>query len=415
MNRRELLKNGFCLTGGLWLSQLGLAQKALAATDNHQRPQFLVQLVLNNGWHTSLSVDPWILPQRLDEKDAFIEYLDNEVFRQGEINLGPAMASMQKFAPQLNIINGIFLSASDNGHSAAQIYSTTGKGSGEAASIAAEYALSKEKSILGVLSKGSLYKGSSAVPFTSVGDLKAISTDDSIDLEFRNPTSVISKALLSKRANLPKFTAMNEEIQKLAAQKITLNDGHYIAAAFKEGLANSSSYMVEADSGTLDSHSDHPGNHMRAQKNMWEQIANIISAFKEVEYEAGVSLFDLTTFFITSDFSRTPALDSSKGTNHNPLNNSAVIIGPGFKGNSTFGASRVVPSYESANGASYLIAQMVDLKTGEILKNKESAKTNGTLIRPETVIATLADALKIQRNIFSPVTEEEPSIKKLLK
>ncbi len=122
-----------------------------------------------------------------------------------------------------------------------------------------------------MLSKGSLYKGSSAVPFTSVGDLKAISTDDSIDLEFRNPTSVISKALLSKRANLPKFTAMNEEILKLAAQKIALNDGHYIAAAFKEGLANSSSYTVEADSGTLDSHSDHPGNHMRAQKGMWEQ------------------------------------------------------------------------------------------------------------------------------------------------
>jgi hypothetical protein len=86
-----------------------------------------------------------------------------------------------------------------------------------------------------------------------------------------------------------------------------------------------------------------------------------------------------------------------------------------LKSNTVYGASRVIRAAESANGRSYLIAQCVDLKTGEVLKTKADAKLRGTLLKPEHVISTLADAMGVQRNIFSAIPPEVPSIQLLIK
>jgi hypothetical protein len=414
MKRRELIKNSFYMSGGLWLSQFAMLNKALA--DGNQNPeippQFFVQIVLSTGWHTSLSVDPWILPKRLDETDAFIEYIDSDVLRIGNINMGPAMASLKAFAPNMNVVNGIFLSANDIGHSAAQNYMVSGRGTGEAASLAGEFELSQDPSVFGVIKNSEFYTASKIVDSSSIKEIETPPMATMEDIPFQNADSVIAKAMNSKKQNAAKLESYFSEITKLQSAKVDVKPAHYIATAFKSNLAASSAYTIL---GYLDTHSDHPVTHLKNQTTMWVEIAEFLNAFKAVEYKNGQSMYDMTTFFITSDFSRTPALDSSKGTNHNPMNNSAVIIGPGFKGNTTFGASRVVPAAESANGTSYLIAQMVDLSTGEILKNKLDAQARGTLIKPETIISTLATGLKIQRNIFTPISESEPAINLILK
>ena len=58
---------------------------------------------------------------------------------------------------------------------------------------------------------------------------------------------------------------------------------------------------------------------------------------------------------------------------------------------------------------------MVDLATGDIMTSKADAQKRGTLIRPENVIATLAESLKVQRNIFPPIGTDVTTIRNLLK
>jgi len=410
MKRREFLQKGslLTLTSGL-LPHLSFSN-ALAAYD--QTPQFFVQVFLSSGWHTSLSVDPWIKAVRPKETDAFIEYRSDELIQAGQIFLGPAMKSMTPFAQQLNIINGIFINANDNGHLAAEVYMQTGKGNGQYGSIAVESELSNQMSPLGVLFNSNVYKGNSSIDTYQISDLSNLKAQLSSHSNFDNTHSPIYKAMTKLAQNSDKIKNYNDQVSQLRASGTSIEDGHLIALSFKNNLANNSCYTISKN---LDSHSNHEGTHLSEQVKAWEDVAKLLSTFKSIEWNNGKSMYDVTTFYITSEFSRTPALNPSKGTDHNPLNNSAVIIGPGFKGNSVFGASRVVTADESTSGTSYLIAQMVDLKTGEIINNKQSAKQNGHLIKPETIIATLASGLNIQRNIFPPISIDEKGIDLLLK
>ncbi len=413
MKRRDFLQSGFSLTSGLWLSQFLMGNQAYANTNETTAPRFFVEISISGGWHTNLAMDPWLAETRLDESDVFVEYRSDEVFRSGNIALGPAMKSLQNYASKMNIINGIFVSPTDGGHQAAEIYGTTGRGDGTSGTFAVEYELYRDPSPLGVVSSGNLYTGQSAVNTVNILNLANMTAEVSPDLPFQNPTSPIAKAMQVQKNNLEKF----KEFQRiLATQKLTdpnLGNGQIAAAAFKSGLAATASLPL--NEANLDTHSNHPGAHLTGLTAMFDKLKNILTAFEKTEYANGQSLFDLTTFYITSEFSRTPALDGSKGTNHNPLNNSAIIISPDFKGNQVFGASRVVPKAESANGTSYLVAQMVDLATGDIMKSKADAQKRGTLIRPENVIATLAESLKVQRNIFPPIGTDVTTIRNLLK
>ena len=149
MKRRDFLSSGMQLTGSLWLSQFLGAANAMAQTT--LAPRFFVEIIVSGGWHTSLAMDPWLAATRLDEKDAFIEYREDQVIRNGNIALGPAMLSLNRFAPKMNIINGIFISATDGGHEAAEIYGTTGRGDGLAGTFAVEYELSRNASAMGIV------------------------------------------------------------------------------------------------------------------------------------------------------------------------------------------------------------------------------------------------------------------------
>jgi hypothetical protein len=414
MNRRYFLKSSGVLTTSFLLSEITFLKNAFA--DGSAQPginPFFVEIVMDGGWHTSLSLDPWINPIRLDEKDAFIEYRHDELIKEGSIYMGPAMASLRPYASKLNIINGIFVSPTDGGHAAAQVYMMSGKGSGVAAAFCAEYELNHEPSAFGVLFNGELYTGASNVTSTSIESLKQLQSASSFSAPFQNPQSPITKAFQVNQiysSNIETFKKLNADF--IAGGK-TQNEGSLIADAFKSGLASAASLKI--NEGSMDTHSSHPVNHLKVQTANFEKIKAVFDSFQAIEWKDGQSMFDATTFYITSEFSRTPALDASKGTNHNPLNNSAIIIGPKFKGNTVFGSSRIVTSAESPNNQSYLVAQMVDLATGEILKSKADAQARGSLIRPENIIATLAEGLGVQRNIFSAIEMDVKSISSLLK
>lgn len=411
MKRRTFLKNGLLLTGAAYASQFMLPQRVFAS--GMARPQFFLQITISGGWHTSLSVDPWIKAARPSEKDAFIEYRADEILKEGNLFLGPAMQSMRSFAPQMNIINGIYMSSTDSGHIANEVYMHSGSGTGHYGALVVEHELVDQEYPLGVLTNALVYSGGSAVTSSQVAILENLSPAADTSSPFDNPDSPVVKAQKVLTENAQKITDFNQARKNLQSQGIALTYSHSIALAYRYGLA-ANAYLSLA-TGNLDTHASHEYAHKEVQTQSWDQVAELLNAFKQVEWESGVSMYDLTTFYITSEFSRTPALNAAKGTDHNPLNNSAVIIGPGFKGNTTFGASRLVTGAESANGASYLIANMVNLQSGEIITNKDDAKAKGHLIKPETIIATLAEGLGIQRNIFPVVNQQEQAIRKILK
>ncbi|MES2800880.1 MAG: DUF1501 domain-containing protein [Bdellovibrionota bacterium] len=411
MKRRDFLKNGMLLTGSAALAPF-LSTQNLFASQN-QAGKFFLQVSFTGGWHTSLSLDPWLATERPSEKDAFIEYRADQILKEGQLFFGPAMQSMRPFASQLNIINGIYISSNDSGHESAEIYMNSGSGSGHFGAIAVEHELVDQQYPLGVLSSSDVYKGQSAVSSSNISLLSNLETKNVVISEFDDPNSPIVQSQLVISQNAVKIQSYNQAISALAAGGVTLTDGHRIALAYRHGLAANAFYSIFE--GYLDTHAAHEGNHLTRQAQNWEELATLLNSFKQIEWSNGQSMYDVTTFYVTSEFSRTPALNAAKGTDHNPLNNSALIIGPGFKGNTVFGASRLVTSAESASGASYLVAQMVDMQTGALIKNKQDAKEKGQLIKPETIIATLAEGLGVQRNIFPVINENEKAIRQILK
>jgi hypothetical protein len=411
MKRRDFLKNGMLLTGSAALAPFLSAQKLFA--QQAAPGKFFLQVSFSGGWHTSLSLDPWLAVERPIEKDAFIEYRADEIFKEGQLFLGPAMKSMRPFASQLNIINGIYISGNDTGHESSDIYMNSGSSGGHFGALAVEHELADQQYPLGVLNSFSLYKGQSSVSSNNVSVLSDLQPQNIVVSEFDDINSPIVQSQLVISQNAAKILSYNQGKAALAASGVGVTEGHKIALAYRSGLAANTFYTISR--GNLDTHSAHEGNHLTTQAQTWEEFANLLNSFKQIEWANGQSMYDVTTFYVTSEFSRTPALNASKGTDHNPLNNSALIIGPGFKGNTVFGGSRLVTGAESANAASYLVAQMVDMKTGAVITNKKEAKDKGQLIKPETIIATLAEGMGIQRNIFPVVGENEKSIRQILK
>ncbi len=148
---------------------------------------------------------------------------------------------------------------------------------------------------------------------------------------------------------------------------------------------------------TMDSHTSHEGNHLRAQKSAWEAVAKIFEIFKDTPYGQG-SLFDATTFVVTSEFSRTPFLNGAKGKDHNVHTNSVLVCGPSIRTGKVVGGSRVIPPQK---GASYLttrhVARPMNFSTGRALTTEEMVAYAGTnrdvrLIFPEDVMATVTEA-----------------------
>ncbi|MGZ3771499.1 MAG: DUF1501 domain-containing protein, partial [Bdellovibrio sp.] len=100
------------------------------------------------------------------------------------------------------------------------------------------------------------------------------------------------------------------------------------------------------------------------------------------------SLLSKTTFMIVSEFTRAPALNASRGKEHNPQANSVVIIGPKIKPGIT-GDIHLVTAEQARYGTSYLASTPIDKITEEPVMRKE----NAMIIRPENVIASVLTSM----------------------
>ena len=138
ITRREILKYSLNTSA---LSMLGLPLKSHAFELEHltDEPHFFVSVFFEGGWDITLGLDPWTKETLPSSTDMFIEYRAADVQTHSGIPLAPAAHSLGKFANRMSVVNGIFLSTSDNGHDASLNYMLNGRSS-QTANITVELA-----------------------------------------------------------------------------------------------------------------------------------------------------------------------------------------------------------------------------------------------------------------------------------
>jgi uncharacterized protein (DUF1501 family) len=197
-------------------------------------------------------------------------------------------------------------------------------------------------------------------------------------------------------------------MQEVAKGPTPLTKGHAIAAAFSSGLSGSVSLQV---SKFFDTHSDHPNNHMTTLKEAFTEVKDILDILTATP-GVGIqgSLLDQTTIIMVSEFTRTPALNASKGKDHNAQCNSAILMGPGIKPG-VIGGSKVVTRAETQIANPYLVGLPLDKKTLQPVTHREDA----FILRPESVAATVAQSMGCNPATISESLGQAPLLTPILR
>ena len=293
-------------------------------------------MVINipGGWDTTLGLDPWIADKRPDESELFIEYNKSEVYKQGDLYLGPAATPLKSYSNNLSVINGIFLSETDSGHDAAEKYMLTGS-TGHQSSMVLNFSDAiRSTSGLGVLTNYSLVRGSSISSSSAIEGISRAHSNRLTGAEFKSfsnaqgHSTALTKALKQMVGNAPNMEKLFDILddENYSGDTEVLDSALIAASAFRTNSSQFAELRVEPEGEGFDTHSNHEGNHLSSQKQAFETVKQIFDLFKRTPYgNTGESLFDRTTFMVTSEFSRTSALNNSKGKDHNPMTNSAIL------------------------------------------------------------------------------------------
>lgn len=422
MNRRRFL-NGAC---GLGVSTLATGFAANVASSLYVTKaragvtgavdQFIVIINMPGGWDTTLGTDAWTNPVRAADSDLFIEYRDDEVTRVEGLALGPAMKSMIPFAKDMSIINGVFLNSSDNGHPASHLYVFSGDPLLKAPSVSIELNHSVRSGPYGVVVNESIPLGGRAETITTIQELLGIQSLDNPINRMRAMLAAIqgeSDLLTAARIIAGSDAEYNELVRLIQIESALgqVSDPAALKAAFLSGTSSVAHYSLNTG---FDTHSDHPVNHLKQQSVGWEKVATLFALFKATPFRStGESLFDRTTFMISSEFSRTAALNPSKGKDHNPLTNSVVLAGRGVRGGQTVGASKLVTLAESNIGLSYQIALPFDFAAQ--VASPPDAPSVTTFITPTSIIRTIAEISAVDWGAFQSVPKSTPFLSSLVR
>jgi hypothetical protein len=105
--------------------------------------------------------------------------------------------------------------------------------------------------------------------------------------------------------------------------------------AFKLNVARCVSFQL----GGLDTHSSNYQNQAMIQQELFNVVAALRTTLESTPHPSGTGMLaDRTHVLVVSEFCRTPQINLGMGRDHYP-NNSALVISPKFKGNTSFGSS----------------------------------------------------------------------------
>lgn len=355
---------------------------------------FFVCVEITGAADVTLGLDPWALPTGADANDMFLEYTPDKILQAGNLRFAPAAFALAPYANDIAVINGISMRG-DMIHESCRVYMNSGKSGNTAASVAIELAATAGIGPCGVLFNDRPYlmvNGQRSVTEGSTEDLVNGITDNDFSqlpiLPVSQPDedmTPLEQALFNVVSGKTIGAKLAPVLQAMTTKYGPLQPRHVMAAAFSCGASRQGRIDTNTDLTvpTLDTHSNHEGNHLKLQAKVWGDVADMFKVFKETPYKNG-KLFDCTTFLIISEFSRTPQLVGT-GKDHNPWTNSAVIAGKGVSGNKTVGGSRLFKRGEMPNNLPKHTALPFNFTEQAIATEANGA----SFIFPENVIRTV--------------------------
>jgi hypothetical protein len=387
VNRRHFVLGSSLLGFSSWAWPLrSLAQFVNLSHSEH----FFVMVRMPGGWDTTLSLDPMVHINGMTQEDIYLEYQAAEIFGTASLRLGPSALSMQKHMADCHVIKGIEMRR-DGGHPANLDMISSGSGDGQSPYYPVELSATTDVGPLGIIMQStSILTGNRNPILTDLSALQSAHTpDELIAVLTEEGSDTYNEAVKGVLAAADKLKQIPGIIQELSEQGYDNTQLASLAAAFKTEAAYQCCLDLDVQITSLDSHSDHVGRHKAEQTNAWRQVSELFDYFKAIEYKNGVSLFDHTTFLVVSEFNRTPALNGSRGKDHNPHANAVLLAGRGVNGGKTSGGTFVIPRSQTSHGMSEYISHAIDYTDGSIVKTEDQAHEDVHLIFPEDVTKTL--------------------------
>jgi hypothetical protein len=447
LKRREFIKSSLIYTSAAVAgTQFVPGLFAQARAEQMASDHLFVQIQIEGSADMICSLDPKLEMPGLSESEFYREYFDADI-KGDKIKLGPAGYPLLPYLNEMVVINGINtqLDSNTNSHEDCRTYCASGaQGQSQFSTGVVEVAANGEVGPFGVIiNTPSWFVNKRANISQAMTDNMGASTIDPHDSRFiLSPLPVSGDPYEdSLNAYINSVNAVNDYNSKLETITKLMNSENSaldfelrVAAALSSGLGNQGflnfggDYLSKILPGykDLDSHSNYKKVHQESQTKYWDRLARTFETFKKLEYkQSGKSLFEMTTFLVTNEFSKTPGMVGD-GKDHNPKNNSAIIAGRGINGGQSIGRSRFfsVKDWPNNLNRTQMVAMPIDFKTGASLADEDLKKlqdlashnSNIRMIKPENVMATVLDVLNIPqskfKNFSNPNVKVIPTVKK---
>jgi hypothetical protein len=370
--RRNVLKNGAAITGGLYL-----AQNKIAFGELVKEPHFYLQLYYRDGIDSSYLFDG--RPLSFTHAGKIQNYIGADptpwVGRNGQSCLASSLtAPLIGFRDDFSVINGVFNPSRDDGHDQNRNVIFTGNSFGGDSFFPYLSDMATPHSSLDFLISGSIRvpfsNGNSSIALTSSG-LGAFAgvVRNSVASSPQDPSMAFLKSRLQLGSQgAGKFSegirnmlsGLGESFSvgaKFKGIELGINDSDSrilkeLKAAHKLFMGGVTNCVVISDESNpnslidLDTHdAESAANQPKTYGAVVAEIAEAFQFLKNTVFDEakGLSLLDVTTVMISSEFSRTnyrvgESMDKT-GTDHNPLSNMVLLGGKGIKGGQVIGAT----------------------------------------------------------------------------
>jgi uncharacterized protein (DUF1501 family) len=392
--RRQFLKQS-AAAGAILLSPGLLARTAWAREP--RRRHFFVLLRTYGGMDATLGLDPQdasLVSGGYDPLDLFLEYRPEDIVRKNGLRFGPSAVPLAPFADRCVAVNGIFMNPDDAGHDPLDQYANTGSSTSKAATLSGEVALACGLAPLGVLfNSASFFFANKEIAVEQIGalaaSLEAKDISDEVRRASRMEATPLSRAEADYVGSAQSLSQLKEHVTRFRQSgvddELAVVAGAFLAQCSRHAYIDmTGNSPIGGKLGVLDTHAGHENVHMASQMKVWTRVAEIFSFFQKTPYRDG-SLFDETTFLVTSEFSRRPFLNGGRGKDHNPLTNSMLLAGKGIRGGRTIGASIARTRKQTGNGIAMHMARAYDFSRKKVAESP----TADTFITPANIAATL--------------------------
>ncbi len=410
MDRRNFITSSLKLGGWTLAGSMihpFLLQKAMAQATT---PENFLLIRVHGGWDTSLCMDPWTQDALPDPTDYFVEYRKSDLISSNGALYGPGMSSIKKYLNSMTVINGLLVNVSEPGHDSAGLYVASGNGQGKLGEMNVEIDKKLKNSVFGIFANSTIQVGTEKPMIVNTRSFQRMTPQKFWITPDAQSTDLMNDKLQLNN-NQDMIAAFNTKLDQILSSRPSggpLTDQEIMAAAFASGVSHSG--YISLDGLNLDTHTSHPKNHLSALTSTFEKISQILDVMASTSNGNGTSVLDSTTVYITSEFTRTPALNTSQGKDHNPKSNSVIVISPHMKPG-VIGAAHLVDRKTSPSGTPFLAATPLDTVTFQPVNTLE----NAFILRPESVVATLFKTLGVDPGSVAPSLGKAPILTSILK